>query len=172
MSSSSESSPLSPSFRDIPRPPSRRRLPSLPRARPVSATRPLPPIPRPLWCKECRTCITSINHLLPLSAIPPESRAFRGFSGKASLFTEVQHVTLSRPSVQLMATGAHTMAQITCAKCSAYLGWQIVRAHETSEKWKEGNFLLELENLYAITDMQSTRDDQRISPLSDSDDSS
>jgi hypothetical protein len=35
-----------------------------------------------------------------------------------------------------------------CAKCSAYLGWKIVKAHERTEKWKEGKWLMELENLW------------------------
>ncbi|KAJ7579216.1 hypothetical protein C8J56DRAFT_1169957 [Mycena floridula] len=153
----------------------KRRLPAVPRARPTS--RPLPPIPRPLWCKQCRSSITSMNHLLPLSAIPEESRAFRGFSGKASLFTEIQHAAFSKPAVQLMATGAHTMAEITCSHCSTYLGWHIIKAHEASEKWKEGKFLLELENLFATTNIPLTPRGTHLDPgqlllESDSEDSS
>lgn len=40
------------------------------------------------------------------------------------------------------------MQEIMCAKCSAYLGWKIVKAHERMEKWKEGKWLMELENLW------------------------
>ncbi|KAG6865368.1 hypothetical protein C0991_003145 [Blastosporella zonata] len=80
------------------------------------------------------------------------SRMFKGFSGKASLFMETYNIKLARPAVQLMATGAHTMQEITCLSCSSYLGWKIVRAHESTEKWKEGNCLLELENLFHNTD--------------------
>lgn len=43
-----------------------------------------------------------------------------------------------------MDTGAHTVQECTCARCGAYLGWRVARAHEASEKWKEGRFLLEL----------------------------
>ena len=57
------------------------------------------------------------------------------------------NVTLAKPGVQLMATGAHTMQEITCGTCREYLGWKIIRAHEKSESWKDGNCLLELENL-------------------------
>ncbi|KAG6837851.1 hypothetical protein H0H93_016219, partial [Arthromyces matolae] len=118
--------------------------------RPTS--RPLPIVPRPLVCKQCRACITSSHVLLPPSAYPPNSRMFKGFSGKATLFMETYNVKLSHPTVQLMATGAHTMQEISCSSCSSYLGWKIVRAHEISEKWKEGNCLLELESLFHDSD--------------------
>ncbi|KAJ3814561.1 hypothetical protein EV368DRAFT_49956 [Lentinula lateritia] len=158
----------------LPKPPgSPRRLPSVPKERPSS--RPLPPIPRALACKECMTVITSISLLLPLEAIPPESRAFRGFSGKASLFTEIRNVTLSVPRVRLMATGAHTMQELTCSKCSVYLGWKINKASEQSERWKEGHFLMELENLCARMDPNSsprTRPRHLPRPASSSSDSS
>lgn len=39
------------------------------------------------------------------------------------------------------------MQEISCSLCSTYLGWKIVRAHERSERWKEGHCLLELEGL-------------------------
>jgi hypothetical protein len=51
-----------------------------------------------------------------------------------------------------MATGAHTMQEITCGTCCEYLGWKIIRAHEKSESWKDGNSLLELENLNTQSD--------------------
>ncbi|KAJ7218042.1 hypothetical protein GGX14DRAFT_695986 [Mycena pura] len=125
--------------------PCSRRLPSVPR--PPSFSRPLPPIPRPLSCKQCKTCITSYNALLPPSAIPSDRRDFRGFSGKASLFTETYNVTLLGPKVQLMQTGAHMLAEIHCTNCDQYLGYKIVRAFEKSERWKEERFLLEMAEL-------------------------
>ncbi|KAJ7770218.1 hypothetical protein DFH07DRAFT_269308 [Mycena maculata] len=126
-------------------PESPRRLPSVPRMRHLS--RPLPPIPRPLSCRQCHTCITSSNAVFPPSDIPSESRSFRGFSGKASLFTETYNVKLAPATVQLMATGAHSLSEITCSNCTAYLGYKIVRAFEKSERWKESAFLLELAEL-------------------------
>jgi hypothetical protein len=141
---------------DLQRPPSSpRRLPSVPSGHTRPTSRPLPPIPRALACKQCMTAITSISSLLPLEAIPPESRAFRGFSGKASLFTETCNVILSTPRVHLMATGAHTMQELTCSKCSTYLGWKINKASDQSERWKEGHFLMELENLCVRLDSPS-----------------
>jgi hypothetical protein len=46
-----------------------------------------------------------------------------------------------------MCSGAYTICETSCCNCQAYLGWKIVRAHEWSEKWKEGEFLFEMEAL-------------------------
>ncbi|KAF8893305.1 hypothetical protein BD779DRAFT_1669637 [Infundibulicybe gibba] len=143
-----------------------RRLPPVPSP---GSSRPLPPIPQALACKRCYMCITSHNVLLPQGLIPPHSRSFRGFSGKASLFTETYNVKLSRPAVQLMVTGAHTMQEITCVACSAYLGWKIVRAHDLSERWKEGHCLLELESLTTLVDPPLVYPRNRLSSGSGSD---
>jgi hypothetical protein len=55
-------------------------------------------------------------------------------------------------------TGAHTMQELTCSSCSTYMGWKIVRAHDTSESWKDGNFLLEMEHLCSKSDTLDDRD--------------
>lgn len=186
-------------------PGSSRRLPSVPRERPSS--RPLPPIPRALACKECMSVITSISLLLPLEAVRtirvhpdpitdlnrrarfllnPElsedslakhhcSQTCTFHSTYHLLFLTVAHsrnVTLSAPRVRLMATGAHTMQELACSKCSTYLGWKITKASEESERWKEGHFLMELETLCARVDPNvSPRPRPRRPASSSSDDS-
>jgi len=122
-----------------------RPLPPLPVSRRIS--RPLPGIPQALACKNCQACITSHIVLLPLTATY-SSRVFRGYLGKASLFTQTYNVKLSDVRMQLMTSGAHAMQQITCSTCESYLGWKIIRTDDESEKWKEGSYLLELENLF------------------------
>ncbi|KAF7288665.1 Yippee domain-containing protein [Mycena chlorophos] len=130
-------------------PPSPRRLPSLPSTKAANRlSRPLPtvPIPAPIVCRSCGTLVTSRNALLP---IPPSSprRTFKGFSGRASLFTETYNLVQSPPKVQLMQTGAHLLSELNCPGCSRYLGYKIVRAFESTEKWKESHFLLEIAEL-------------------------
>ncbi|TFY51481.1 hypothetical protein EVJ58_g10541 [Rhodofomes roseus] len=66
---------------------------------------------------------------------------FRGYKGKAVLYASTLNTVLAAPSILLMDTGAHTIQEAACAPCGTYLGWKIVRAHEASEKWKEGRFL-------------------------------
>ncbi|KAK7472855.1 hypothetical protein VKT23_000963 [Stygiomarasmius scandens] len=154
-------------------PPTPRRLPSLPQSGPASRPRPrpLPPIPRALACKKCQSLVTSVSLLLPLESIPVHSRAFRGFSNRVSLFTEIQNVRLSPPKVRLMSSGAHTVQELCCVKCSCYLGFKILRAHERSERWKEGHYLLELEKLAARLDNYRPRIPYRRHISSDSEDS-
>ena len=58
--------------------------------------------------------------------------------------THRSNVIYSKPSILLMDSGAHTVEEFSCEKCSTLLGWRIVRAHEWPEKWKEGYCVLEL----------------------------
>ncbi|KAH8089894.1 hypothetical protein BXZ70DRAFT_954360 [Cristinia sonorae] len=89
-----------------------------------------------LACKKCQTRIASKRSVL--------SWSFRGNLGKAALFTKVANVTLHKPTVLLMDSGAHTVQEFSCMRCATILGWTIVRAHEWPEKWKEGYSVLEL----------------------------
>ncbi|THU87703.1 hypothetical protein K435DRAFT_711169 [Dendrothele bispora CBS 962.96] len=158
---------------DFSKPPSTpRRLPSIPQERPISRPRPLPPIPRALACKKCKTPVTSVSLIFPLESIPLQSRAFRGFSNRVCLFTEIHNAQLWSPKVRLMASGAHTVQELSCAKCSCYLGFKILRAHDRSERWKEGHYLLELEKLAARSDIFCPRIPHRRHVSSDSEESS
>lgn len=69
--------------------------------------------------------------LCPLFSLPP----FR------------TNVRYDRPSIQLMTSGAYTIQEIMCLRCSSYLGWKMIHAHERTERWKEGKHILELEFL-------------------------
>ncbi|KAL5736967.1 hypothetical protein ACOSP7_031432 [Xanthoceras sorbifolium] len=44
---------------------------------------------------------------------------------------------------KMMITGSYTIANINCCKCGEELGWKYLRAHEPTQKYKEGNFVLE-----------------------------
>ncbi|KZT07860.1 yippee-domain-containing protein [Laetiporus sulphureus 93-53] len=102
-----------------------------------------------LTCRTCRAVVASERHLL--------CKGFRGYSGKAALFTDATNITLSKPSLLLMDTGAHTVQEFKCTACASYLGWKIVRAHERTETWKEGKFLLELALLEEASEPTGTQ---------------
>ncbi|TFK46624.1 yippee-domain-containing protein [Heliocybe sulcata] len=111
---------------------------------------------RPIQCKSCHAHITDMDFLL--------SRSFTGFIGKAALFSTTSSsraLVLSPPATRLMYTGAHTIQELACARCGAYLGWKILRAHEWSEKWKDGRFLLELAALTGYEMWDETRQRRR-----------
>ncbi|KAF9811499.1 hypothetical protein IEO21_06583 [Rhodonia placenta] len=90
-----------------------------------------------LACKACRASIVSRSSVIT-------EDGFRGYHGKAALVTDAPNTSPAAPSIMLMDTGAHTIAELACASCAAYLGWRVLRAHELSEKWKEGRCILEL----------------------------
>lgn len=52
---------------------------------------------------------------------------------------------LDPPSILLMDSGAYTIQEFICKSCETYLGWKFVRAHDGSERWKEGHYILELD---------------------------
>jgi hypothetical protein len=118
---------------------------------PPSTPRPLPAVPNQMICKACGTYIT--NPLLLCKSAPLR---FSGYSGRAALFQEIYNANFSKPQAQLMLTGAHTVQLISCSNCEIYLGFKFVKAHHSSEKWKEGRCLLELENLAILSTSTNT----------------
>lgn len=42
-----------------------------------------------------------------------------------------------------MLSGMHTVADIYCCSCGQIVGWKYESAHEKSQKYKEGKFVLE-----------------------------
>jgi hypothetical protein len=147
-----------------------------PSSRPLPP-RPLPALPHSLSCKVCSTSITyahaALSHVghhilsghLGADCMPTiVSRLQRLFRQGITLHCSVifsshdrprcflcpvcrSNVKLAAARIQLMATGVHTMQEINCSTCDAFLGWKIVHARNRSEKWKEGSCLLELESL-------------------------
>ncbi|KAH1218395.1 Protein yippee-like [Glycine max] len=57
----------------------------------------------------------------------------------------LQHVnfTIGTPEERMMLSGLHTVADIFCCCCGQIIGWKYESAHEKSQKYKEGKFVLE-----------------------------
>lgn len=53
------------------------------------------------------------------------------------------NVTLGTQVERLMMSGLHTVEDIFCCCCGQIVGWKYVVAHEKSETYKEGKFVLE-----------------------------
>lgn len=125
-------------------------------------------------CKNCKTHLANHediisrvrffpfslrSHVFPvlLDAVPVETRTneenqnFRGQHGKAYLFHTVVNIESGDPAERNMTTGRHVVRDITCRQCKETVGWKYDKAYETSEKYKEGKFILEADILCNVT---------------------
>ncbi|KAK4174810.1 Yippee/Mis18 [Triangularia setosa] len=94
-------------------------------------------------CKNCKAHLANAHDII--------SRNFRGQHGKAYLFNTVVNVETGDPSERNMTTGRHVVRDIQCRQCKDVVGWKYDRAYESSEKYKEGKFILEAELLCNVT---------------------
>lgn len=59
------------------------------------------------------------------------------------MFAQAMNVVLGRREDKKMLTGVYTIAHVYCSKCGEELGWQYLHAHDFTQKFKEGSFILE-----------------------------
>jgi hypothetical protein len=99
-------------------------------------------------------CTHCLSDLIPTSSII--SKGFTGRHGRAYLVSapstsssspstssSLPNTTLSRPDARQLVTGAHTVADISCAVCATTLGWKYLAADQDAQRYKVGNFILE-----------------------------
>ncbi|KAK5844508.1 hypothetical protein PVK06_000648 [Gossypium arboreum] len=86
-------------------------------------------------CKFCRTHLALPDDLV--------SRSFHCRQGKAYLFNNAVNITVGALEERVMLSGMHTVADIFCCCCGQIVGWKYEAAHEKSQKYKEGKFVLE-----------------------------
>ncbi|KAL7994422.1 putative EH domain, EF-hand domain pair, WD40/YVTN repeat-like-containing domain superfamily [Plasmopara halstedii] len=72
------------------------------------------------------------------------SKNFQGTSGKAYLFDTAVNVCTGPPEERMLMTGLHVVLDLYCNTCWSPVGWKYREAHNASEKYKEGKFILEL----------------------------
>ncbi|ROW14323.1 hypothetical protein VPNG_03947 [Cytospora leucostoma] len=95
-------------------------------------------------CNHCKAHFAYLKDII--------SQNFRGQHGKAFLFHRVANFELSEPTERNMTTGRHIVRDVMCKGCHRTVGWKYDKAYETSEKYKEGKFILEQELLVHIKD--------------------
>ncbi|XP_059442861.1 protein yippee-like At5g53940 isoform X2 [Corylus avellana] len=72
---------------------------------------------------------------------------------------------------RMMLSGLHTVADIFCCCCGQIVGWKYEAAHERSQKYKEGKFVLERGRIVDEIDFSTEfYIDTRPSVLSDAED--
>ncbi|KAK4479150.1 hypothetical protein RD792_014661 [Penstemon davidsonii] len=98
-------------------------------------------------CKHCATHLALARDVI--------SKSFTSRHGKAYLFDKVLYrpniillydsvnVTVGEKEDRMMITGVHTVVDIFCVGCGSILGWKYEAAHDKSQKYKEGKFILE-----------------------------
>uniref|UniRef100_A0A8C3JCY7 Yippee like 4 n=1 Tax=Calidris pygmaea TaxID=425635 RepID=A0A8C3JCY7_9CHAR len=74
-------------------------------------------------------------------------RSFQGSHGRAYLFNSVVNVGCGPAEQRLLLTGLHSVADIFCQSCKTTLGWKYEQAFESSQKYKEGKFIIEMSHM-------------------------
>ncbi|KAI4569054.1 hypothetical protein MJG53_014672 [Ovis ammon polii x Ovis aries] len=85
----------------------------------------------------------------PLGGFPVglASESFQGSQGRAYLFNSVVNVGCGPAEERVLLTGLHAVADIYCENCKTTLGWKYEHAFESSQKYKEGKFIIELAHM-------------------------
>lgn len=86
-------------------------------------------------CSQCSTHMTVHSDLI--------NKSFRGRTGAAWLFEKVVNVSEGALEDRNMTTGKHTIADVYCNECGTNVGWRYECASDSSQKYKEGKFILE-----------------------------
>ncbi|XWS59949.1 hypothetical protein CRYUN_Cryun08bG0166100 [Craigia yunnanensis] len=86
-------------------------------------------------CKHCFTHLVLLDDII--------SKSFHCRHGKAYLFDKVVNITVGEKEERMMMTGMHTVVDIFCVGCGSIVGWKYEAAHENTQKYKEGKFILD-----------------------------
>eukprot|EP00158_Paraphelidium_tribonemae_P000978 Partr_v1_DN23781_c0_g1_i4_m52801 putative Yippee-like len=87
---------------------------------------------------ECQRCST---HLSVAEDII--SKQFHGNFGQAYLMNAVINIYEGPGQDRQMATGLHLVHTIYCKTCENILGWRYEKAYDSTQKYKEGKYVLE-----------------------------
>lgn len=113
-------------------------------------------------CRFCKTQLALASDLV--------SKAFYCCRGKAYLFSKVANITVGASEERSMLSGMHTVADIFCCCCGQIVGWKYESAHEKSQKYKEGKFVLERGRIIDEAGAEFYIDARPLSDDSDSED--
>ncbi|KAM8904668.1 protein yippee-like 2 isoform 1-T1 [Spinachia spinachia] len=110
----------------------------------------LPSCHRTYSCIHCRAhlanhdeLISKLSHLCLIFSL----QSFQGSQGRAYLFNSVVNVGCGPAEERVLLTGLHAVADIYCENCKTTLGWKYEHAFESSQKYKEGKFIIELAHM-------------------------
>jgi hypothetical protein len=96
------------------------------------------------YCIYCSGCDLALHDELI-------SKAFTGRRGRAWLFNSIINVQHGESQDRQLTTGLHTVSDISCNNCESCIGWYYNEAHELSQKYKEGKYIVEKMAMIAET---------------------
>lgn len=99
----------------------------------------LPDCHRTYSCIHCRAHLANHDELI--------SKSFQGSQGRAYLFNSVVNVGCGPAEERILLTGLHAVADIYCECCKTTLGWKYEHAFESSQKYKEGKYIIEMAHM-------------------------
>lgn len=99
----------------------------------------LPDCHRTYSCVHCRAHLANHDELI--------SKSFQGSQGRAYLFNSVVNISCGQAEERVLLTGLHAVADIYCDCCKTTLGWKYEQAYESSQKYKEGKYIIELAHM-------------------------
>ncbi|XP_062360675.1 protein yippee-like 1 isoform X2 [Cinclus cinclus] len=91
------------------------------------------------------SCVLRTGYILETSEC--DIKSFQGSQGRAYLFNSVVNVGCGPAEERVLLTGLHAVADIYCENCKTTLGWKYEHAFESSQKYKEGKFIIELAHM-------------------------
>jgi len=86
-------------------------------------------------CADCSAVIALQDELI--------SKSFSGREGRGFLIHSAVNVKHGKKEDRTLLTGVHTVADVFCVGCNERIGWYYVKASDSSQKYKEGKYLLE-----------------------------
>ncbi|KAK7744544.1 hypothetical protein SLS53_003429 [Cytospora paraplurivora] len=103
--------------------------------------------PPPTATPSCPGSPLSSHSKPPSSSSSPSHPNANSYTSLARDGANLVNVTVGRPEPRALVTGAHVVADITCATCGSKIGWKYVDAREQAQKYKVGKFILETERV-------------------------
>ncbi|NXB09644.1 YPEL1 protein, partial [Cnemophilus loriae] len=109
----------------------------------------LPNCHRTYSCIHCRAHLANHDELISkaMQFLFFFMQSFQGSQGRAYLFNSVVNVGCGPAEERVLLTGLHAVADIYCENCKTTLGWKYEHAFESSQKYKEGKFIIELAHM-------------------------
>uniref|UniRef100_A0A671R6A8 Protein yippee-like n=1 Tax=Sinocyclocheilus anshuiensis TaxID=1608454 RepID=A0A671R6A8_9TELE len=98
----------------------------------------LPNCHRTYSCIHCRAHLA--NHDELISKVSGDSNGLIDSVGDVN-------VGCGPAEERVLLTGLHAVADIYCENCKTTLGWKYEHAFESSQKYKEGKFIIELAHM-------------------------